>query len=73
MMNKPTPEEVHTVRLAWGKTLKECADRFGYALKSWQQKENTKSAKGYRSLTQGEYELLLLFADLHPDYKLVKK
>ncbi|TCL06894.1 hypothetical protein [Sodalis ligni] len=71
MLNKPTPDEVRAARIATGMTLKECAERFGYALTSWQQKENAK--KGTRSLNIGEYELLLLLADMHPEYKLIAR
>ncbi|HFV9523922.1 TPA: hypothetical protein ACIV0I_004597 [Salmonella enterica subsp. enterica serovar Weltevreden] len=71
MKHKPTPEQVKVARIAAGLTLKEAADTFGYQLNSWQMKES--AGKASRSLSVGEYELLLLLADLHPDYKIIKK
>lgn len=71
MQNKPTPEEVKNARVAAGLTLKEAADIFGYQLNSWQMKES--AGKASRSLSIGEYQYLLLLANMHPSYRLVKK
>lgn len=71
MKSKPTPEEVKQARIAAGFSLKEAAEIFGYQLNSWQMKES--AGKSSRSLSVGEYEYLLLLADLHPEYKIVKK
>lgn len=71
-MNKPSPEQVKAAREAANLTQLQAARRFGYAaLGSWQQKEQ--SGKNGRALSSGEYELLLLLADMHPDYKLAEK
>ncbi len=70
MQNKPTPEEVKNARVAAGLTLKEAADIFGYQLNSWQMKES--AGKASRSLSIGEYQYLLLLANMHPSYRLVK-
>ena len=71
MQNKPTPEEVKNAWVAAGLTLKEAADIFGYQLNSWQMKES--AGKASRSLSVGEYQYLLLLANMHPSYRLVKK
>ena len=67
-MTKPTPEQVKTARVAAGLTQQVCADRFGYKLRGWQQKEES-GASG-RTLSIGEYELLLLLAGQHPEFTL---
>ncbi|EBX5888758.1 hypothetical protein LU631_25445 [Erwinia tracheiphila] len=71
MKSKPTPEQVKAARIAAGLSLKEAADTFGYQLNSWQMKES--AGKASRSLSIGEYEYLLLLANQHPEYKIVKK
>ena len=49
---------------------KEAADIFGYQLNSRQMKES--AGKASRSLSIGEYQYLLLLANMHPSYRLVK-
>lgn len=70
-MNKPTAERIRTARIAADLTQAACAERFGYKLRGWQQKE-TEGVNG-RSLSSGEFELLLLLAGQHPDFSLVAK
>ncbi|MDB6366733.1 hypothetical protein PH242_03295 [Photorhabdus bodei] len=67
-IGKPLPKDVRSARIASGMTQLQAAERFSYALVSWQQKEA--EGKTNRSLSSGEYELLLLLADAHPDYEL---
>lgn len=64
----PTPDQVRAARNAAGLTQRECAARFGYAMRSWQAKED--GGAGGRALSRGEYELLLLLAGQHPDLTL---
>ena len=64
------PEDVKAARRAAGMTQRVCAERFGYSLVGWQQKEAT--GKTMRRLSRGEYELLQLLGDIHPVYRLVK-
>ncbi len=71
MKSKPTPEQVKAARIAAGLSLKDAADIFGYQLNSWQMKES--AGKASRSLSIGEYKYLLLLANQHPEYKIVKK
>ncbi|TDB44123.1 hypothetical protein [Photorhabdus luminescens] len=68
---KPSPKDVRSARIASGMTQSQAAERFSYALVSWQQKEA--EGKTNRSLSAGEYELLLLLAGTHPDYELKTK
>lgn len=68
----PTPADVRAARMAAGLTQRACADRFGYTLTGWQKKENSSGAS-MRSLSRGEYELLLLLAGQHPDFRLVSQ
>ncbi|WP_437887731.1 helix-turn-helix domain-containing protein [Phytobacter sp. V91] len=67
----PTPELVKLARQNAGLTQKEAAERFGYSLRAWQRKEE--AGETGRSLSVGEYELLLLLAHQHPDLTLIKK
>ena len=71
MIDKPTPEEVKNARIKAGFTQQEAADRFGFTLSAWQAKETT--GKTSRVLAVGTYEMLLLLADEHPVYQLVKR
>ncbi|EIU2314802.1 hypothetical protein L4K04_003722 [Salmonella enterica] len=71
MISKPTPEEVKQARIKAGFTQQEAAERFGFTLSAWQAKET--SGKTARGLAAGTFELLLLLADEHPDYKLIKR
>lgn len=67
----PTPDQVRAARLAAGLKQRECAVLFGYALRSWQQKEDPGS--GNRALSLGEWHFLLLLAGQHPDYIFSKR
>ncbi|EBX7643384.1 hypothetical protein DS648_24495 [Salmonella enterica subsp. enterica serovar Saintpaul] len=71
MIDKPTPEEVKNARIKAGFTQQEAADRFGFTLSAWQAKETT--GKTSRGLAAGTYEMLLLLADKHPIYQLVRR
>lgn len=70
-LDKPTPLEVKAARTAAGLTQTKAAKLFGYSLRAWQRKEE--QGETGRSLTVGEYEMLLLLADSHPDYVLIKR
>ncbi len=71
MIDKPTPEEVKNARIKAGFTQQEAADRFGFTLSAWQAKETIGNTS--RGLAAGTYEMLLLLADEHPVYQLVKR
>lgn len=45
----------------------------GIGLSSWQKKETAETLKSYSPISGAEYNLLLLFADEHPDYILCKR
>lgn len=68
-VTSPMPEDVRCARIDAGLTLKTAAERFGYSLPGWQKKET--SGAVVRRISIGEYELLLLLADRHPEYHLV--
>lgn len=68
---KPTAAEVKAAREAAGLTQVACAEMFGYALRTWQGKED--AGTGNRGLSIGEYAYLLLLAGEHPDYVLRQK
>lgn len=68
MTDKPTPAQVRETRMAANLTQRACADRFGYSLTGWQKKEDAGTSG--RSLSVGEWELLLLLAGQHPNYTL---
>lgn len=68
---KPTAEQVRAAREAAGLTQAACAEAFGYALRTWQGKEDP--GAGNRGLSVGEYAYLLLLAGEHPDYILREK
>lgn len=70
-MNSPSPDQVKAARIAAGLSQKACAERMGYELRGWQKKEE--SGASARSLSAGEYELLLLLAEEHPDYLLTPR
>lgn len=70
-IEKPTAEEVKAAREAAGLTQSACAGLFGYALRTWQGKEDP--GAGNRGLSVGEYAYLLLLAGEHPDYVLQPK
>ncbi|MBD3700477.1 hypothetical protein IE989_32500 [Klebsiella pneumoniae] len=72
MSFKPTPEEVKQARIKAGFTQQEAAERFGFTLSAPGKPKET-SGKTSRGLAAGTYELLLLLADEHPDYQLVKR
>lgn len=70
-LQKPTAYEVKAARKATGLTQSACAELFGYALRTWQGKED--AGTGKRGLTVGEYAYLLLLAGKHPTYELKEK
>lgn len=70
-IHTPTPEQIKSMRVAAGLTQRECADRFGYQLRGWQKKEE--SGPSSRSLSVGEWELLLLLANQHPELELQRR
>lgn len=57
---KPTADQVKAAREAAGLTQAACAELFGYALRTWQGKED--AGAGNRGITIGEYAYLLLMA-----------
>ena len=67
----PSPENIKAARVAAQLTQPSAAQRFGYSLSGWKQKELM--GKNSRALSQGEFELLLLLAGQHPDYELINK
>lgn len=71
ILEKPTAEQVKEAREAAGLTQSACAALFGYALRTWQGKEDP--GAGNRSLSIGEYAYLLLLAEKHPYYKLQER
>jgi hypothetical protein len=71
MIEKPTAVQVKAAREAAGLTQSACAEVFGYALRTWQGKED--AGAGNRGLTVGEYAYLLLLAGQHPQYSLQPK
>lgn len=71
MIEKPTADQVKAAREAAGLTQSACAALFGYALRTWQGKED--AGAGNRSLSVGEYAYLLLLAGQHPQYTLEPK
>lgn len=62
---------IKCARILAGLTQKACGERFGYTLRGWQNKES--KGKEARALSQGEFELLLLLANVHPSFILAKK
>lgn len=66
-----TPKEIKQARLKAHMTQEQCAERFGYATRSWQGKEMT--GPGQRKLKRGEEELLQLLADEHPTHTIKRK
>lgn len=70
-ITKPTAEQVKAAREAAGLTQAACAALFGYALRTWQGKED--AGAGNRSLSVGEYAYLLLLSGEHPEYELVER
>ena len=62
--------DVRSLRVAAGLTQERAAERFNLSLRSWQLKE---AVSNPGLLSQGEYELLLLLADKHPDFILASR
>ncbi|NRH24682.1 transcriptional regulator [Pantoea stewartii] len=60
---------VRELRADAGLTQASAAERFDISLRVWQKKE---AANSPSSLSQGEYEFLLLLADRHPHFKIIK-
>lgn len=61
---------VRELRLAAGLSQEVAAERFDLSQRVWQTKEASASTA---LLSQGEYELLMLLAGLHPHFELVPK
>ncbi|CNK26119.1 Uncharacterised protein [Yersinia aldovae] len=69
---EPSVEEIKALREAAGLSTAEAAEIFGLSnYKSWWRKE-TGDDSG-RKLKAGEYNLLLLLADAHPNYRLIAR
>ena len=68
-----TAATIKAARQEAGLTQEEAAERFNYSLRVWQKKEAEAGTGKNGGLTQGEYELLLLLGNLHPDYALAPK
>lgn len=63
----PVMTNVRELRQAADFSQETAAERFDISLRVWQMKETLKNPS---SLSQGEYELLLLLAGQHPHYTL---
>lgn len=66
----PTPEHIKALRVSANLSLKETAAMFGYSLRAWQRKEESGSTN--TKLSVGEFQLLLLLAGEHPEFKLTR-
>lgn len=66
------PENVKKLRLKAGLTQKECSNIYGVGLRTWQKKEEV-NTQNSQSLSQVEFEFLLLLAREHPEYTLCKR
>lgn len=67
----PPPADVRAMRIAAGLTQSACAKRFGVKLRDWQRREDG-GPNGSRT-SIGEWELLQLIADQHPNYRLMPR
>jgi len=67
----PTPQQVKAARVVAGLTQRACAERFGYRLRGWQQKEET--GPSARALSVGEWNFLMLLGDQHPTWTMPRK
>ncbi|HCD7800634.1 TPA: hypothetical protein ND544_002091 [Klebsiella pneumoniae] len=69
----PQPETVKTLREKMGMTETALGAVMGYELRAWQRKEaisDDLSQYNKTSLRPGEYNMLMLIAGVHPDYRL---
>lgn len=67
-----TPENITVLREKIGLTQKQCAELFGVSLRSWQRREASGTVKDIKT-SKIEFEYLLLLADEHPEFVLVRK
>ena len=63
-----SPTDVKNARVAAGMTQSDCAKRFGYEIRGWQQKED--AGPNGTKLKIGEFNWLLLLAGTHPEFVL---
>jgi len=68
-----TPEEIKRLRTKAGLTQKETSELMGVSLNYWQRKELSRDSAQNRKVSKSEYTLLLLLAEEHPDFTLVKR
>lgn len=64
MYSSPTPDELRALRLKFDLTQSEAAHQVHVQLRAWQWWES-----GHRKMPVGLWELLLIKADLHPNFK----
>jgi DNA-binding transcriptional regulator YiaG len=64
MNESPTPEQIYEIRQKFGWTQSEAAALVWVTLRGWQWWES-----GKRKMPIGLWELLLIKADLHPNFK----
>lgn len=72
----PQPETVKVIREKMGMTETVLGAVMGYELRTWQRKEaisDDLSQYNKTSLRPGEYNMLMLIAGVHPNYRLNKK
>lgn len=67
---QPSADEVKELRTALGMKQQEIADMLGYTLAAWKSKQS-KANSG--TLKPGEYNFLMLLANVHPGLKLTKR
>lgn len=68
--SQPTADEVKTLRAELGLKQQEIADMLGYTLAAWKSKQSKANAG---TLKPGEYNFLMLLANVHPGLKLIKR
>lgn len=65
---------IQRLRELLGLKQSECAELFGVSLRSWQKREaRTEDQKLRVKMSNAEFQYLLLLANQHPDYILVKR
>lgn len=72
----PQPETVKAIREKIGMTETALGKAMGYELRAWQRKEaisDNLSRYNKTSLRPGEYNMLMLIAGVHPNYRLDKE
>ena len=68
--NQPSTEEVKELRVELGMKQQEIADMLGYTLAAWKSKQSKANAG---TLKPGEYNFLMLLANVHPELKLTRR